>query len=91
MLRCSGQTINELQYIAIITTCLAIGVVQYDVCKGGGVLPTRVYAMMAVSTLVTAGTSVWNQQVIKGFAVPVNLQNSLLYMGGSLFAVSSFV
>jgi len=47
--------------------------------------------MMAVSTLVTAGTSVWNQQVIKGFAVPVNLQNSLLYMGGSLFAVSSFV
>ena len=30
-------------------------------------------------------------QVIKGFAVPVNLQNSLLYMGGSLFAVSSFV
>lgn len=91
MLRCSGQTINELQYIAIITTCLAIGVVQYDVCKGGGVLPTRVYAMMAVSTLVTAGTSVWNQQVIKGFAVPMNLQNSLLYMGGSLFAVSSFV
>ena len=47
--------------------------------------------MMGVSTLVTAGTSVWNQQVIKGFAVPVNLQNSLLYMGGSLFAVSSFV
>ena len=41
MLRCSGQTINELQYIAIITTCLAIGVVQYDVCKGGGMLPTR--------------------------------------------------
>ena len=91
MLRCSGQQINELQYVAIITTCLAIGVVQYDVCKGGGVLPARVYAMMGISTLVTAGTSVWNQQVVKGFAVPVNLQNSLLYVGGSLFAVSSFI
>ena len=30
-------------------------------------------------------------QVVKGFAVPVNLQNSLLYVGGSLFAVSSFI
>jgi UDP-sugar transporter A1/2/3 len=94
MLRCSGQRINELQYVpiipnpnpnpnpspstyyslrtthyalrtthyalrtthyalrryvAIITTCLAIGVVQYDVCKGGGVLPARVYAVIAGS------------------------------------------
>ena len=57
-----GQRINELQYVAIVTTCLAIGVVQYDVCAGGSVLPARVYAMMGVSTLVTAGTSVWNQQ-----------------------------
>ena len=58
---------------------------------GGGVLPTRVYAMMAVSTLVTAGTSVWNQQVIKGFAVPVNLQNSIMYFFGSIIATASYV
>ena len=90
MLRCTGQRINELQYVAIITTCLAIGIVQYDVCRGSGVLPLRVYAMMAVATLVTATTSVWNQKVVQGFAVPINLQNALLYAFGSLFAVLSY-
>ena len=29
--------------------------------------------------------------MVKGFAVPINLQNSLLYAGGSVFAACSFL
>ena len=47
--------------------------------------------MMAFATTLTAVTSVWNQKVVKGFAVPMNLQNAILYSFGSLFAVLSFV
>ena len=91
MLRCTGQHISELQYVAVIINCLAIGVVQYDVCKGAGLLPRKVYAMMTFATLLTAATSVWNQKIVKGFAVPVNLQNAILYSYGTLFAILSFV
>ena len=91
MLRCTGQRISELQYVAVIINCLAIGVVQYDVCKGAGLLPRKVYVMMTVATLLTATTSVWNQKIVKGFAVPVNLQNAILYTYGTIFAVLSFV
>ena len=45
---------------------------------------------MAVATAITAISSVWNQKVVKGFAVPVNLQNSILYVFGFVIAVISY-
>ena len=50
-------------------------------------LLTTYYLLRTASSLLTT----YLLQVVKGFAVPVNLQNSLLYVGGSLFAVSSFI
>ena len=34
---------------------------------------------------------VWNQKVVKGFSVPVNLQNSLLYFFGVQIAFASYL
>jgi len=34
---------------------------------------------------------VWNQLIIKGFEVPVNLQNSIMYAFGSIIATGSYL
>ena len=90
LLRLSGDKLNALQWACIVLQCSGIAVTQYDPCKHTGYLPTRAYMLIALSTLITAVSSVWNQKVVKGFDVPVNLQNSVLYVFGSLIAILSF-
>ncbi|EOD05773.1 hypothetical protein EMIHUDRAFT_453608 [Emiliania huxleyi CCMP1516] len=91
LLRLSGQAMSGLQWVCIVIQCCAIAIVQYDVCKGGGVLPAKAYYLLALAVSITAVTSVWNQLIIKGFSVPVNLQNMILYTFGSLIAVVLYV
>ena len=38
-----------------------------------------------------SGELCWNQKVVKGFNVPVNLQNSIMYFFGSIIATASYV
>ncbi len=90
MLRLTGDKLNALQWACIILQCSGIAVTQYDPCKHAGYLPARAYALIGLSTAITAVSSVWNQKVVKGFDVPVNLQNSVLYVFGSLIAVLSY-
>ena len=91
MLRLSGDKLNALQWACIILQCSGIAVTQYDPCKHAGYLPSKAYALIATSTAITAVSSVWNQKVVKGFDVPVNLQNSVLYVFGSMIAMLSYV
>mmetsp|Transcript_25081 Transcript_25081/g.54783 ORF Transcript_25081/g.54783 Transcript_25081/m.54783 type:complete len:360 (+) Transcript_25081:235-1314(+) len=91
LLQLTGQLINKLQWVCVIIQCCAIAIIQYDICKNRGVLPHRAYLLIAISTSITAVTSVWNQLVIKGFDVPVNLQNAIMYFFGSLIAVGFYV
>ena len=51
----------------------------------------KAYYMIGAATTITAITSVWNQLIIKGFDVPVNLQNSIMYFFGSIIATMSYV
>jgi UDP-sugar transporter A1/2/3 len=90
LLRCQGQVLHALQWVCVIVQCCAIAIVQYDACKGTGVLPLKAYYMIGLATSITAVTSVWNQLVIKGFEVPINLQNSLMYAFGSVIACISY-
>jgi len=60
---------------------------HYSLLTTHFLLLTTYYSLRTASSLLTT----YLLQVVKGFAVPVNLQNSLLYVGGSLFAVSSFI
>jgi UDP-sugar transporter A1/2/3 len=90
LLRFNGQLLHELQWVCVIVQCCAIAIVQYDACKGTGYLPTEAYYMIGAATTITAITSVWNQLIIKGFDMPVNLQNSILYAFGSLIAIVSY-
>ena len=78
LLRLNGQMLHALQWVCVIVQCCAIAIVQYDACKGTGYLPLKAYYMIGCATTITAVTSVWNQLIIKGFEVPVNLQNSIM-------------
>ena len=51
----------------------------------------KAYYMIGTATSITAITSVWNQLIIKGFSVPVNLQNSIMYFFGSVIAILSYL
>ena len=90
LLRFTGQYLHQLQWVCVVIQCCAIAIVQYDSCKGSGVLPMQAYMMIGVATAITAVTSVWNQLIIKGFEVPVNLQNSIMYAFGSVIATASY-
>ena len=39
LLRFTGQSLHSLQWVCVIIQCCAIAIVQYDACKGTGVLP----------------------------------------------------
>ena len=90
LLRLNGQILHGLQWVCVIVQCCAIAIVQYDACKGTGYLPMNAYYMIGAATSITAVTSVWNQLIIKGFEVPVNLQNSIMYAFGSVIAIMSY-
>ena len=91
LLRLTGQTLHALQWVCVVIQCCAIAIVQYDACKGTGYLPLKAYYMIGLATSITAVTSVWNQLIIKGFDVPVNLQNSIMYAFGSVIATASYM
>ena len=86
----SPQMLHALQWVCVIVQCCAIAIVQYDACSGTGFLPLKAYYMIGAATSITAVTSVWNQLIIKGFEVPVNLQNSIMYAFGSVIATASY-
>jgi len=91
LLRFTGQSLHQLQWVCVVIQCCAIAIVQYDACKGTGVLPLKAYYMIGTATCITAITSVWNQLIIKGFEVPVNLQNSIMYAFSSVIAIGSYM
>lgn len=41
LLRFTGQYLHQLQWVCVIIQCCAIAIIQYDNCKGSGVLPLR--------------------------------------------------
>jgi UDP-sugar transporter A1/2/3 len=91
MLRFSGQRLNELQWVCIALQCILVAVTQYNSCQSGAVLTYKAYAYLALATAITAVSSVWNQKVVKGFDVPVNLQNAVLYVFGLLISLVSYM
>ena len=90
-LRLSGDRLNQLQWVCILLQCICLAVTQYNSCKDTTALSLHAYLILALATGITATSSVWNQKVVKGFQVPVNLQNTLLYVFGFSIAVASYL
>ena len=63
---------------------------RYNACLASAALSPHAYALTALAVCITAVSSVWNQKVVKGFAVAVNLQNALLYVFGTVIALISY-
>lgn len=90
LLRCTGQRISSLQWACILMQCLALVIVQYDVCAQHLYFPPHVYLLLMSSVLVTAASSVWNQLVLKSYDVDINVQNALLYVFGVVTSLVAF-
>lgn len=90
LLRLTGQRLNRLQWSCVVIQCCAIAIIQYDVTKGVPMLEAVAYVLLALATSITAVSSVWNQLVLKGFSVPLNLQNAVLYSFGVLTSIICF-
>ncbi|KAJ1632345.1 nucleotide-sugar transporter-domain-containing protein [Pavlovales sp. CCMP2436] len=90
LLRLTGQKLNRLQWSCVVIQCCAIAIIQYDVTKGVPLLKPVAYVMLTMATSITAVSSVWNQLVLKGFSVPLNLQNAILYTFGMLTSIICF-
>ena len=90
LLRATGQALNELQWVCILLQCICLAITQYNACKEAPLLQPAAYAMLGVAVAITSISSVWNQKVVKGFDVPVNLQNALLYIFGTVIALASY-
>jgi UDP-sugar transporter A1/2/3 len=90
LLRLTGQRLNRLQWCCVLIQCCAIAIIQYDVTRGVPVLSAIAYALLIAASSITAVSSVWNQLVLKGFAVPLNLQNAVLYTFGLITSVVCF-
>ena len=48
LLRFTGQQLHALQWVCVVIQCCAIAIVQYDACKGTGVLPLKAYYMIGM-------------------------------------------
>lgn len=90
LLRVLGQQLNQLQWICVLLQCICIAISQYDACKARAIASGHGYLLVATATVITAVSSVWNQKVVKGFVVPVNLQNAILYFFGLIIATLSY-
>lgn len=90
LLRLTGQRLNSLQWSCVLIQCCAIAIVQYDVVKGIPIVSAMGYALLTCATSITATSSVWNQLVLKGYTVPLNLQNSILYVFGMLMSIGAY-
>lgn len=86
----AGQWLNQLQWSCVVIQCCAIAIVQFDVTAGVPVLGSAAYALLLLTTCITAVSSVWNQLVIKGFDVPLSLMNTVLYSFGFLTSLACF-
>ena len=53
LLRFTGQYLHQLQWVCVIIQCCAIAIVQYDSCKGSGMLPMQAYLALALALTLT--------------------------------------
>ena len=90
LLRALGDRLHSLQWMCIMIQCCGIAITQYDPCAAASLLPYSTYGLIAFSACITATCGVMNQKVVKGYNMPVNEQNLILYFFGFCLAVSAY-
>ena len=60
---------------------------QYNVCAASTALAHTTYAMLFMSVLIAAFTSVWNERQLKRVPLSMHAQNMIMYSGGCVFNV----
>lgn len=86
-----GKTFSKEQWKAMFLQGIGMVVVQYNPCKGRGMYPLSAYLLMALSTVVSALCAVCNEYLVKNYKIGLNVQNAVLYLGGTWMNILAFL
>ena len=89
-LRIVGQSIHRLQWVCVVIQCCALAIVNYDVCKGAGVLPWRAYELIACIDDDHGDDVGVEPAGDQGVRRAINLQNSIMYAISVVIAAASY-
>jgi drug/metabolite transporter (DMT)-like permease len=86
-----GAAYSQHQWVSLALQVLGVSLVKLDGCTEGLSGAPAGIALMAVSVLITASCSVWNEALLKGDATPMPLQNMIMYLCGAVINFASYV
>lgn len=86
-----GKKFSKDQWKAIFLQGVGMLIVQYNPCKGMPRYRPFAYVMMVASAIVTSTCAVRNEYLVKNYKIGLNVQNAVLYCGGSFLNVSAFL
>jgi len=84
------RKLHRLQWSALLLQFTGILVVQYNPCLGRPLLPFFTYACLVFQVIVTALTTVRTEYIVKNFKIDLNVQNMVLYGGGTAMNLFAF-
>eukprot|EP00747_Dinoflagellata_sp_TGD_P185906 gnl/TRDRNA2_/TRDRNA2_42693_c0_seq1.p1 gnl/TRDRNA2_/TRDRNA2_42693_c0~~gnl/TRDRNA2_/TRDRNA2_42693_c0_seq1.p1 ORF type:complete len:459 (+),score=79.24 gnl/TRDRNA2_/TRDRNA2_42693_c0_seq1:98-1474(+) len=87
---CSGKSFSKDQWKAMMLQGCGMVIVQYDPCKKGMMLRPLAYICMITSATVTAICAARNEYLVKNYKIGLNVQNLVLYAGGTVMNVMAF-
>jgi hypothetical protein len=85
-----SRKLHRLQWSALLLQFTGIIVVQYNPCLGRPLLPLWTYGCLLFQVLVTALTTVRTEYIVKNFKIDLNVQNMVLYGGGTAMNLFAF-
>ncbi len=84
------RPINRIQWSSIVLQVMGLIIVQYDACKKMPLLAAKLYIILIISCTITSTCTVWNEHLVKNYAVNLHIQNSTLYLFGIVLNLSFF-
>jgi len=83
--------ISTLRWVSIIILCVGLVLTQWNDCNQSLHVSIRVIALLIVSCLITACSSVLNVEAISSFSsTPLSLQNMVLYTFGAILNLNTY-
>ena len=86
-----SRPIVGVQWASIALQTLGLVVVQYNASTASSAYSSGTYALLLLSTAITAVSSVWNEQLVKRYQCSLHLQNAALYLVGTALNVGAYL
>lgn len=85
-----GRRLEQMQWTALAIQMGGMVCVQFNPCTGLPVHSPLAYALLSLSALITAITTVRNEYIVKHYNVSLHVQSMVMYGGGVILNVLAF-